>query len=124
MPLAPSAREETPDPVLPIIEDVVVESVIEEPEESRYPIAYYNPKVPDEMFLVGGSPYKHYFNNGRYLAHNETQETAVRNCLRAWGPDKPDRWRGDDRKVRTFKNTGFTSGNQDVIDDYEAFHTD
>jgi hypothetical protein len=117
-------REEAPLPVLPVIEEIVVEPVVEEPVEPKYPVVYYNPKVPDEKFLVGGSPYKHYFNNGRYLAHNEAQELAVRGALRAWGPDKPDRWKGDDRPVRTFKNTGFTSGNQNVIDDYEAFHID
>lgn len=88
------------------------------------PVPYYNPKILDERFLVGGSPYHHYFNRGKYVPTNETEERAVRAALRAHGPDKPDRWRGDDRKLWTDRRTGFTTGNEAAKDDFEHYHQD
>lgn len=88
------------------------------------PVVYYNPKILDEQFLIPGSPYKHYFNRGKYVAKNVQEEAAVRAALRAHGPDAADRWQGDDRSPYTFRRTGFTTANQNAYDDHEALHQD
>ena len=105
-------------------EDAPEPEVVVAAPQKFIPVPYYNPKVLDEQFLVGGSPYKHYFNRGRYVAKTEVEEAAVRAALRAHGPDKPDRWRGDDRKPWTDRRTGFSTGNENAKDDFEFFHQD
>lgn len=110
--------------IAPVVATPEPEVAQEEAPQPFVPVPYYNPKVLDEQFLVGGSPYKHYFNQGKYLAKTAVQEQAVRAALRGHGPDKPDRWRGDDRKPWTDRKTGFTTANENAKDDFEFFHQD
>lgn len=91
--------------------------------EGEYPVPYYNPFVIDERFTMEGQTYKQRFANGRFIATDSALEEAVRNALRAYGRDKPDRWRGDDRRTEwTCKKCGFRTRNDNAKDDHEGRH--
>lgn len=91
-----------------------------EAKVSKYPIAYYNPIIIDERFVIGDGLYRQRFRNGRFIATNEEEERAVRAALAIHGKDKPDRWMGDDmRKTWTCNKTGFTTANENAKDDYQ-----
>lgn len=88
-----------------------------------YPVPYYNPAVVNERFAMDGQTYKLRFANGRFFARDEREETAVRNALAAYGSDKADRWRGDDRKTEwVCKKCGFRTRNDNAKDDHEGSH--
>lgn len=88
------------------------------------PVPYYNPRIIDEQFMHGNSPYPLYFNRGVFVPVNEDEETSVRKALLAHGPEKPDRWRGDNRKIWTDRSSGFTTYNEEAKDDFEHYHQD
>lgn len=88
----------------------------------EYPIPYYNPRVIDERFAVPGQSYKARFAGGRYVATTKADADAVEAALKAWGPDKPERWKGDDRKSEwTCKKCGFRTRNDNAKEDHEAY---
>lgn len=92
-------------------------------DEIVFPEVYANPKVINEQFYVIGSPYRRRFVNGRFVANNMTERTAVRACLAAWGRDKPDRWKGEDRKIEFVdKKTGFRTFLDNAKYDFEFYH--
>lgn len=114
---------QAPAPDVEVIETVPAPQPEPEPAKSKYPVVYYNPKVIDEQFYIVGSPYRKRFVNGRFVATDEVEEAAVRACLAAWGKEKPDRWKGDDRKrAWTDAKTGFTTLNDNAKYDFEYFH--
>lgn len=66
------------------------------PDDPIPPTPYYNARIPDERFRIPGDRHFHEFRGGRFLATTLRQEAGVRGALRNYGPDKPDRWSGDD----------------------------
>lgn len=84
---------------------------------------YYNPRILGERFKVGEGPMAPFvpFRNGRFVPENAEQEDAVRRALRAYGPDKPERWKGDDRPLWRCRRCGFHSGNSRAIVDHEDY---
>lgn len=91
--------------------------------DGGYPVPYYNPVVVDERFALEGQTYKLRFAGGRFVARDAAEEAAVRNALRAYGKDKPDRWRGDDRRTEwVCKKCGFRTRNDNAKDDHEGRH--
>ena len=89
----------------------------------EYPVPYYNPAIPDERFAMEGQGYKLRFASGRFIANDPAQEEAVRNALKIHGRDKPDRWRGDDRRSEwVCKKCGFRTRNDNAKDDHEGSH--
>lgn len=98
-----------------------------------YPIPYYNPYVMAEKFQYcpkgrlepGEHAVFHKFANGCFLAHNAVEEQAVRVALRGWGPDKPDRWKGDNLpEMEQCGTCGFRTFNQIVANDHRVRHPD
>jgi hypothetical protein len=123
----PSPRVKSPRPVkiaeLPAPVQPVQEAVEESAETPPFPVVYGNPKIPDEQFYIIGSPYRGRFVNGLYIATNPNEEQSVRAALSGHGPEKPDRWRGRDRKSPwTDKRSGFTAVSDTVKEDYEHYH--
>lgn len=89
----------------------------------EYPVIYHNPKIIDEQFYIIGSPYRRKFVAGVFIANSAAEEQSVRSCLRAHGPDKPDKWRGQDRSQPWVdKKTGFTAFLDAAKYDFEYFH--
>jgi hypothetical protein len=120
------SRAKPPTPVKSVVlaaiplPDSAEEDAVE--TEPVYPVVYGNPKIPDEQFY-NGTPYRGRFVNGLYVATNAAEEAAVRKALSGHGPDKPDRWKGRDRKTPwTDKRTGFTAVSDVVKDDFEHYH--
>ena len=99
----------------------------------EYPVPYYNPIAMDERFQdvpdqpLGPRVRVSYqsFRNGVFLAQNANQERVVRLALRGWGPDKPDRWKGDDLdEMDSCKVCGFRSFNRKASNDHLNRYTD
>ena len=92
----------------------------EEPDEPLdEPVTYYNPVCTAEKFRKPGTSYFMRFSGGRTQVHTRKEEETVRSVLAAYGRDKPDRWRGDDRaKPWECKKCLFISANTDAIDDH------
>lgn len=90
--------------------------------KAEYPVPYYNPRVIDERFAIPGQSYKARFAAGRYVAAGKAEADAVEAALRAWGSDKPERWKGDDRKSEwTCKKCGFRTRNDNAKEDHENY---
>ena len=105
------------------IDAPALEAAPEEERDAGYPVPYYNPAVINERFAMDGQTYKLRFANGRFIARDGREETAVRNALAAYGRDKADRWRGDDRKTEwVCKKCGFRTRNDFAKDDHEGSH--
>lgn len=110
--------------------------VAREPETwqpGQRPIPYYNPIAIGERFSAKpGRQVKpgerltfHVFRNGVFQANTDEDEEVVRSALLAYGPRKPDEWRGDDLpSLRVCKNCGFRTGNLQAMNDHEASYTD
>lgn len=90
------------------------------PDAAAYPKPFFNPLVIDEQFVLSGEAGMLAFRNGRFNAENDAQEKAVRAALRAYGPDKADRWQGDTRRTEwTCKKCGFRTTNDNAQEDHE-----
>ncbi len=90
------------------------------PPANAYPKVFWNPIVPDEKFRVGADVSPFAFANGRFVAVDENQEQAVRAALRGYGPDKADRWTGEDRRSEwACRHCAFRTFNSDAQDDHE-----
>lgn len=88
------------------------------------PVSYYNARVIHEQFRVGDEAYLRRFRRGRFEATTEEEEAAVRAALRAYGLNKPDRWRGDDigpDNARVCKKCGFTTRNENAWWDHQGY---
>ena len=101
--------------------------------DGEYPIPYYNPITMDERFQdtpeqsLGPGVRVGYqsFRNGVFYAHDAQQERIVRKALLGWGPDKPDRWKGDDlSEMESCKSCGFRSFNRRASNDHLNRYTD
>ena len=99
----------------------------------EYPVPYYNPyamdekfqEVPEQPLAPGVRVGYQSFRNGVFLAHDADQERVVRLALRGWGPDKPDRWRGDDLdEMESCAQCGFRSFNRKASNDHLNRFTD
>ena len=99
----------------------------------EYPVPYYNPIAMDEQFtdipegeIKPGTRINYQvFRNGVFYAWNEHQESVVRLALRGYGPDKPDRWKGDDlHEMESCANCGFRSYNRKASNDHLNRFTD
>lgn len=83
---------------------------------------YYHPRVPGERFRVEGTMAFHRFQNGRYDPTTDAEEAAVRGALRAYGPDKADRWKGDDLdRPRICTKCQFATRNSRAFADHEGY---
>lgn len=100
---------------------------------SAYPVPFYNPYALDETFAaVPDRPVRpgermeyHVFRNGLFVAQNEEDERVVTAALRAWGPDAPRNWRGDDRpESLVCDRCGFRTANYNAIADHERRFVD
>jgi hypothetical protein len=123
-PVAPASVLDLPE--VPVATDPVIvigPDPVTVPVPSPYPVVYYNPKIIDERFFVEGNPYAVRFTSGRFVARDAVEEKSVRAALAAYGRNKPDRWRGDDRnKEWVDRSTGFRTFNDAVKDDFEQYH--
>lgn len=91
--------------------------------DPEYPVPFYNPRVIDERFSMPGTAYRLRFANGRFIARNPEEADAASNALRFYGADKPDLWRGDDRKSEwVCKRCGFRTLNDNAKEDHEGRH--
>lgn len=82
---------------------------------------YYNPWIMDERFPLPGTVHLRMFRNGVFVPRTPGEEGAVRAALRAHGPDKPDRWKGGERRKEwRCRKCGFHTLNDDAADDHES----
>jgi hypothetical protein len=88
------------------------------PVEYDEPVYYYNPITPDESFRIPGTSYFRRFAAGGVAVTNDVMEETVRAVLAGHGTDKPDRWKGNDRKPWECKRCGFVSSNENAVDDH------
>ena len=92
------------------------------------PVTYYNPICVNESFRVPGSLYFRRFAAGRFTCERKSEESRVRAALAAYGADKVERWRGNNRgtpenpKFWECKRCVFVCANDEAIEDHQAMH--
>jgi len=89
--------------------------------DERYPLAFYNPIIPDERFHIEGDGYLRRFVDGKFIANNAIEEEAARSALAIHGAGRADRWMGDDRKTEwSCKKCNFRTFNSEAQEDHEV----